>query len=277
MQTLINIEDLRQSMDKPDWFILDCRFSLADEDLGETAYKTDHISGAIYAHLNRDLSGKIIHGKTGRHPLPGMDQWISTIRRWGVTADAQVLVYDEGPGAFAARAWWMFRWAGHANVAVLDGGFSAWQRQGYPTSGEIPSVQVSKFEQRPSLTRIISAGEIMESKGVLTLLDARMPDRFNGSVEPIDPVAGHIPDAICAPFAENLLADQTFRTTAALKRRFEDLGVAGDVPPVCYCGSGVTAAHNILALVHAGFAEPILYPGSWSEWIKDPDRPIATG
>lgn len=302
MQTLISVDELFKHLDhsdspepveNPQWFVFDCRFSLADANQGENLYKESHIPGALYAHLNRDLSSEHLPGKTGRHPLPDKNDWLETIRTWGVEPDCRVVAYDEGAGAFAARLWWMFRWAGHANVFVLDGGLAAWQAGGHAvddavqkaaqeevTQSPVKKTGKHQFQLQPALTRTMEADELIKNAGKMTLIDARTRERFDGITEPVDPVAGHIPGAVCAPFQENLGADQKFRTPAELRQRFKKLSqedASQNNPVVCYCGSGVTAAHNILALVHAGFDEPYLYPGSWSEWITDPDRPLARG
>lgn len=307
MQTLISVDELFlgrieriesiDSIESQDYFLFDCRFSLADETQGEKLYQEGHIADAVYAHLNRDLSSKHIAGKTGRHPLPDKNEWLNTIRSWGVKESDRVIAYDEGAGAFAARLWWMFRWAGHANVAVLDGGLTAWLASGHGVTSAATNKGARKlpakdsinqqFKLKPSLTRTMAATDLIKNAGKLTLIDARTQERFDGTTEPIDAVAGHIPGAICAPFQDNLNADHKFKTAEELKARFQKLSAnnqdsnidrrtSEENPLVCYCGSGVTAAHNILALVHAGFKEPYLYPGSWSEWITDDHRPVAT-
>ena len=257
--------------------LFDCRFDLADPDAGEARFAAAHIPGAVYLHLDRDLAGPVSPGRTGRHPLPDRDAFRETLRAHGVADDTQVVAYDDAGGMFAARCWWMVRWAGHARAAVLDGGFQAWQAMdagtrdvatpaSRPPPPEPPPTTVTMPELRPRV-----------ADRTWTLLDARAPDRFDGSNETIDPRGGHIPGARNAPFADNLTADDRFADRALLRRRFESLlGGSGDLPTVCYCGSGVTAAHNILAMVHAGLPEPALYAGSWSEWITDPDNPVET-
>ena len=253
--------------------LFDCRSSLADHEAGRRLYEAAHLPGALFADLEQDLSST--PGPGGRHPLPDRETFAETVRRWGLRNDSRIVCYDQNNGAFAARLWWMLRWLGHAEVRVLNGGLDAWREAGLPVTSEPTLVgDVGDFQAGPPLTRTRQAGELADS-GCL-LLDARDRPRFLGEVEPIDPVAGHIPGAICAPFADNL-NEGRFRSAAELKSRFTTLGVSPDTDVVCYCGSGVTAAHNILALLVAGFDEPALYPGSWSEWITDPERPIATG
>ncbi|MEO2172867.1 MAG: sulfurtransferase, partial [bacterium] len=233
-----------------------------------------HIPGAVFVDLDKDLSSEVVPGKTGRHPLPLAEEFEASLQQWGLENDQQVVAYDDANGAFAARLWWMLRWAGHANVAVLDGGFNAWRDSGQVVTDGVTEQQISAFTSKPALTCDIQADELPLYAGLIT--DARDLARFNGESEPIDPIAGHIPNARCLPFTSNLTRSQHFKSVAELQQQFEDFGVPGDSSTVCYCGSGVTAAHNILALVHAGYPEPTLYPGSWSEWITDPNRPVAT-
>lgn len=255
--------------------IIDCRFSLMDAEYGNKAYLQDHIPGAIYANLNLDLSGEVEKGKTGRHPLPLKSDFESKIQFWGINNDDMVILYDGDTGAYAARAWWMFRWLGHEKAAVLNGGYTAWKAEDYKTSEEIPTTLQSSFITKAEMTQQISADVLTGYKGDIT--DARDPIRFIGEKEPIDPIAGHIPGARCMPFMQNLDENGHIKAASILKTQFTKQGISDTNGTVCYCGSGVTAAHNILCLVHAGFPEPILYPGSWSEWITDPKRGIALG
>ena len=208
-------------------------------------------------------------GDGGRHPLPDPAYLRGRFRAWGVNDSDQIVVYDDAGGAFAARAWWCARWLGHQAVALLDGGLAAWTG---PLSQASPVVAPGNFSIRPPLTRTVDAATLLAELDGATLVDARAEARFAGREEPIDPVAGHIPGAVCLPFQANLAADGRFLPAAELQARFA--GLPDDV--VCYCGSGVTAAHNVLAMRIAGRAEPRLYPGSWSEWIRDPARPVAT-
>ena len=257
-----------------DYTILDCRFSLTDEDAGRRAWEAGHIPTAQHADLNRQLSGPIIPGQTGRHPLPAREVFLQQVRDWGVKNHSQVIAYDDNHGAFAARLWWMLRWLGHEHCALLDGGLDAWVAAGHPLTTESREVASSKFEAATPLTRTLEASQIPDAPGVL--VDARDPARFRGEADSIDPVAGHIPGAVCLPFSGNL-REGRFRSPEALAERFEQAGISPGTRVTCYCGSGVTAAHNILALKHAGFDEAALYPGSWSEWITDPERPVSTG
>ena len=278
-ETLIDAAALRAHLDDPALSIFDCRFSLADPSAGRKAYLAGHVPGARHADIDDDLSGPRVAGVTGRHPLPDRHAWIARVEAWGVSPNHQVVAYDDSGGAFAARLWWMLRSIGHAAVAVLDGGWRAWVDAGYPTTTELPpdpAPSRTDYARRRPLTRVVTADEIDGRRQAL--LDARDAARFRGDVEPIDPVAGHIPGARFAASSGNLDERGFFKPRDALRRRFEALleGAPGhDV--VCYCGSGITAAHNILALRHAGFDEPALYAGSWSEWINDPSRGIATG
>lgn len=267
--TLISVQLLAENLEH--FRLLDCRARLGDLDFGRRAFAAGHLPGALHADLDRDFAAA--PGIGGRHPLPNPRTLAATARRWGINDDTQIVVYDDAGGAFAARAWWCLRWLGHQAVAVLDGGIAAWPGKLSQVVAEYPP---GNFTIRPSLTRTVDAdtllGMISEQparKDAVSLLDARTEIRFNGEDEPIDPIAGHIPGARCMPFQDNLDADGRFKPPAELAQRF------GALPQdtICYCGSGVTAAHNILAMVHAGYPEPILYPGSWSEWISDSSRP----
>jgi thiosulfate/3-mercaptopyruvate sulfurtransferase len=246
--------------------ILDCRARLGDPDFGPRAYAEGHIPGAHYASLDHHFAAP--PGAGGRHPLPDPERLRDSFRGWGIDDGDQIVVYDDAGGAFAARAWWCARWLGHAAVAVLDGGLAAWSG---PQSQSQPVVEPGNFSIRPALTRTIDAPALLRQLSATRLVDARTQARFDAREEPIDPVAGHIPGAVCLPFQGNLDAAGRFKPPAALAERFA--GLPDDT--VCYCGSGVTAAHNVLAMRVAGRAEPILYPGSWSEWILDPTRPRA--
>jgi thiosulfate/3-mercaptopyruvate sulfurtransferase len=273
--TLIESQDLHEAMESSSkCFVFDCRFSLADDGYGVLAFKDKHIPTAQFADLNLQLSAPIIPGKTGRHPLPARETFLRHVQSWGVTPGAQVVAYDDGNGVFAARLWWMFRWLGHESVAVLNGGLTAWLESGFATTAEVYKPVGSGFEIRSPLTESVSADNVLSQPGLLT--DARDLPRFKGEVEPIDPVAGHIPGAICLPFTANLNGVY-FKSADELRQRFLDAGVGSNSQVTCYCGSGVSAAHNILALLHAGFNEPVLYAGSWSEWITNPERPVASG
>ena len=277
MNTIIDIETLASHLNDSDWIILDARFSLADEHAGRHAYEESHIPGAIYVDLNKQLSQAHIPGKTGRHPLPDPAQWAETVQMLGIDPNKQVVVYDAAGGAMASRAWWLLRWIGHDNVAVLNGGWQQWQARQQPLSNA-PAQSALPAEHRYNTSDLqldtLDASQLLENDNLL--IDARELPRFRGEIEPIDPVAGHIPNAVCMPFNENLDENGCFKDAHSLRSKFEQV-TAGKSQVVCYCGSGVTACHNILAMKIAGLPEPALYPGSWSEWITDPKRPIATG
>jgi thiosulfate/3-mercaptopyruvate sulfurtransferase len=278
--TLITASELSPHLKDKNWAVVDCRFSLDDTQRGQRDYLEAHIPGAVYAHLDRDLSGKIIRGKTGRHPLPKMKTFAVTLSAWGIDAETQVVVYDDAGGSVAARLWWMLNWAGHRLVALLDGGWPSWHKTGLPVRGGPEYRQLKHFEPHEIPGAYVDAGQVLEitADSRYLILDARSAPRFRGELEPIDPVAGHIPGAVSAPFEENLAPDGTFLPLNALRGRFERL--MKSVSPenvICYCGSGVTAAHNLFAIAHAGLGMGRLYAGSWSEWIADPARPVATG
>lgn len=277
---LISPGDLYLHLNDPDWIILDCRFSLADPARGRKAYQQAHIPGAQYVHLDEDLSGPIIPGQTGRHPLPTVEAFSERLGRWGIDETVQVVAYDDLGGAIAARLWWMLQWLGHEAVAVLDGGFFGWHKADFAVKrgDETRPPRTFTPHPRPGMVADATAVEQARQEGAACLLDARAAERYAGFQEPIDPVAGHIPGARSAPFRENLDDDNTFLPPDQLRARFRYL--LGDTPPtstISYCGSGVTGAHNLLAMAVAGLPGARLYPGSWSEWITDPARPIATG
>ena len=275
---LMDTSDLKLHLEDPTWAVVDCRFSLDDTERGRRDYRREHIPGAVYAHLDEDLSGKVIPGKTGRHPLPEIQSFAATLSAWGIDAGTQVVVYDDATGTMAARLWWLLQWAGHSNVAVLDGGWLAWTRAGLPVRGGPESRAPKRFEPSEVTGAYVTAAQVQEFRidPRYVLLDARSGPRFRGEVEPIDPVAGHIPGAVSAPCEENVTPEGRFQPPDVLRRRFENL--VKSIPPenvICYCGSGVTAAHNILAIARAGLGRTRLYAGSWSEWITNAARPIA--
>jgi thiosulfate/3-mercaptopyruvate sulfurtransferase len=280
-QTLLSASELVDKLAAPDWAIIDCRFSLADSERGRRDYLQAHIPGAIYAHLNEDLSGPIVPGKTGRHPLPELADFAQTLSRWGIAPGVQVVAYDDSGGSIAAaRLWWMLRWAGHDAAAVVDGGWQAWQQARYPmASGQesrVPSVFIPQQRNELVATTADVAAALHDPS--FRLFDVRSGERYRGEQEPIDPIAGHIPGALHAPFSDTLGADGHFLPQQELRRRFQQL--LDDTPPeraIFYCGSGVTSAQSLLAVAHAGLGDGRLYAGSWSEWIIDPNRPIAKG
>ena len=278
---LISPEALKQRQERPGLIILDCRFALEDPDYGRASYAEGHIAGAQYADLERDLSGPVTKGKTGRHPLPGPHALVKRLQAWGINADSDVVLYDDGPGAFAARAWWLLAWLGKRDgVFILDGGLKAWHAAGFKLTTDKPVVVPGTFDGQPDSHLVLSAEQLQARLGQpgLTLIDARAKPRFRGEVESIDPIAGHIPGAQCAAFNENLDSSGRFLPAEQLKQRFAEQ-LAGRSPDelVAYCGSGVTACHNLFALGLAGYPLGKLYAGSWSEWINDPARGVATG
>ncbi|MBM3771849.1 MAG: sulfurtransferase [Acidimicrobiia bacterium] len=278
--TLVGAEALGSRLGQPDVAIVDCRFLLNDTAWGEREYRQAHIPGAAYAHLDRDLSGQKT-GRNGRHPLPDPTALRQVLGRLGIGPAMQVVAYDQESAMYASRLWWLLRWMGHQQVAVLDGGFAAWQQLGGPTRAGEEHVVPHVFDGTPDVAMVASleeVGEIVAGAGGRRLLDARAPERFRGDVEPLDAAAGHIPGAVNHFFRENIDADGRFRPADTLRRQL--LNRLGDTPPdrvIAYCGSGVTACHNLLALEHAGLPGGRLYPGSWSEWSADQGRPIATG
>lgn len=278
---LIAPRQLADKLERPGLVILDCRFALDDRDYGQRSYAQGHIAGAHFADLERDLSGPVVKGVSGRHPLPQPGRLLERLQFWGINADSTVVLYDDGPGAFAARAWWLLAWLGkRSDVYLLDGGLKAWHAAGLPLSLDAPPGDVGHLCGKPDPALVVSTHQLQKrlAGADLTLLDARAEPRFRGDVEPIDPVAGHIPGAQCAVFTGNLGPDGNFLPVEALRQRFAEL-LQGRPPEslVAYCGSGVTACHNLFALCLAGYPLAPLYAGSWSEWITDPGRAVATG
>ena len=279
LDALIETEVLAAHLDDPTWVVCDCRSVLTDPEAGPRLYAQSHIPGARHLHLERDLSG-LLTPDTGRHPLPDPVQLAAIFGRIGIGADTQVVAYDDAGGAYAARLWWLLRWLGHNQVAVLNGGWQQWLKEERPVTAEPPRVQPREFACRePDRGAWLSTAEVLElvrGRKHGLLLDARGPTRFSGAEEPIDPVAGHVPGALNLPFAANLAQDGRFKCPAELRQRFEPLlhGRRAD-ELVNMCGSGVTACHNLLAMEAAGLKGGRLYAGSWSEWIRDPARPVA--
>jgi len=278
---LISPQQLAERRKAEGLVILDCRFALEDPDYGCSSYEEGHIEGAQYADLDRHLSGPVVKGVTGRHPLPAADTFAKQLRAWGISADTDVVLYDDGPGAYAARAWWLLAWLGKRDgVFILDGGLKAWHSAGFPLSLDVPVNEAGSFVGQPDNHLLLDAEHLQKRLGQpgMTLIDARARARFRGDVEPIDPIAGHIPGAQCAAFNENLGSDGRFLPAEQLKQRFA-AQLQGRSPEelVAYCGSGVTACHNLFALSLAGYPLGKLYAGSWSEWITDSKRAIATG
>jgi thiosulfate/3-mercaptopyruvate sulfurtransferase len=276
-QSIISTDQLRQILGQPDLVILDCRFDLQAPDQGKKDYTAAHIPGASYAHLDNDLSGRIEPGVTGRHPLPEPEKLAEKFSAWGIDDSVQVVVYDYNHGGLAARLWWLLRWLGHESAAVLSGGWDAWVDEDHPVEHQLPDITPRDFEIKLVPDMMVDANYVDQIRlnESYILVDSRPPERYWALEEPIDPIAGHIPGALSAPYAGNLDDQSRFLPSEDLKERFTDLiqGLPAS-QVVFYCGSGVTAAHNVLAMVNAGFDIPKLYPGSWSEWITDPTRPV---
>ena len=278
---LIRVADLAPHVTDPDWVILDCRHDLMQASFGADAYAAGHIQNALFANIDSDLSGPKLQADgvfRGRHPLPDRNLLIDKLRGWGINNDTQVVAYDAQEGMFASRLWWLLRWIGHPAVAVLDGGLAAWQAQGLPVVTQVPTPAPGGINEKPTLTWTVSADDVLANieTGKMTVIDARAPERYRGEVEPIDPVAGHIPGAKNRFYKNNLLPNGQFKTSAQLYDEFLML-LDGASTSVMQCGSGVTACHNLLAMEVAGLSGAALYPGSWSEWCADPARPVATG
>jgi thiosulfate/3-mercaptopyruvate sulfurtransferase len=277
--TLVTVEQLQEHLEDPAWHVIDVRHDLMDVEAGPRAYKAGHIPGAVFAHTDDDLSGRKT-GRNGRHPLPERADVVRAFRRWGVNDDTQVVAYDANGGNFAVRLWWLARWLGHTPVAVLDGGWPRWvAKTGLSTTGAA-ALAPGQFTDRSASMALVGVDAVVHNLGThgRLVLDARTPERYRGEQEPIDPIAGHIPGARNRPWQRNLEADQTFKSPQALRLEFE--AALASTPPsrvIHQCGSGVTACHNILAMEIAGLPGSALYAGSWSEWIADPGRPVATG
>lgn len=261
----------------PEWRLFDCRHDLGKPDLGEQQYRASHIPGAAFAHLDKNLSAPK-SGTNGRHPLPDPRIFIAWLGKQGLRRTDQVVVYDGGPGAMAARLWWMLHWVGHDAVAVLDGGFAKWVKEGRPVTAEIPRFEPDTYSGGVQGGLAVDVAFVASHLGDVTLLDARAPARWRGEAEPIDPVAGRIPGSLNRFSNDNLTAQGVFKPAAQLRNEF--LSVLGRRPAsevVNSCGSGVAACHNLLAMEIAGLKGGRLYAGSWSEWIADPARPRESG
>lgn len=267
LTTIVDVNQLADHLHDPAWVIVDCRFDLFDKAAGEKEYEAAHIPGAIYAHLERDLSAPVADsGLGGRHPLPSLEVMSRLFGRYGIGPDVQVVAYDETSGHYAARLWWMLRFMGHEAVAVLDGGWPAWLDAGLPVTAGRESVPARSFVGRPRWDRMVRKEDVA---GGPLLVDGRAPERYRGDIEPIDPVAGHIPGAINRPYAANWTTQGRWRPQEDLLADF--LALLGDTPAedgVFYCGSGVSACVNLVAMTYAGLPEGRLYVGSWSEWSR---------
>lgn len=259
MSPLVGVAALAARLDDPAWRVADCRWYLGEPERGRRAYDSGHLPGAVYVDLERHLSAP---EGPGRHPLPDLADFAAAMGGLGIGTDHTVVAYDDRGGAVAARLWWLLRHAGHEAAYVLDGGLSAWQAAGLPTTTEVPCHPVAELRAGPGAMPTVDRDELRARLGEVTLVDARAPARYRGDEEPVDPVAGHIPTAVNVPYEGNLGDDQRFLDPAELRARYPE--AAG--PVVAYCGSGVTACHDLLAMEVAGLAGGALYPGSWSDW-----------
>jgi len=277
--TLVSTEELAAHVEDPNWVVIDCRFTLTEPEAGRAAYARSHIPGARYAHLDEDLSSPKT-ATSGRHPLPDPERLAAKLGQWGVGEKTQVVVYDDSFGSIAVRLWWLLRWLGHDAVALLDGGLPKWRKEGRALTDQLPTIVPAVFAARPSRDMWVDTQAVLDAldRKQTLILDARADMRFSGDIEPIDPVAGHIPGAVNLPFEDNLDMGGTFLPAEELRELYQGLLHGRDSGHVIHmCGSGVTTCHNLLAMEIAGLRGGKLYPGSWSEWIADPARPVATG
>lgn len=263
---LITADDLLLIKGSPDLVILDCRYTFADVQKGRRDYMHEHIPGAYFLDMEQDLSSPLIKGVTGRHPLPNPGVLTYTLRAAGLNPSSKVVVYDQATGMAASRAWWLLLWLGHENVLVLDGGFNSWKAKSYPLDNQWPPPVKGTFEF--SLNTSLTVDKLEVAAGKEKIIDSRDYIRYTGESEPIDPVAGHIPGAICIPFADNTDSNGFWKSPAILQQKFASIDPDDEKPPVFYCGSGITACQNILAYKIATGKNARLYPGSWSEWIN---------
>lgn len=277
---LISTADLATHLNDPSWVIFDCRHDLADHGKGERLYRESHLPGSHFASVETALAGAKT-GKNGRHPLPKPDEFADFLVRHGVTPELTIVAYDDAGGLYAARLWWLARWIGLKNVVLLDGGWQKWTAEGRPVNAAIPQPTAARpLTVRVEPAAVLSAAEVLKriSDPASALIDARAGERYRGEVEPLDPVAGHIPGALNRFYKANLRADLTFRSADEVKSEFRAL--IGDRAPTAVahqCGSGITACANIFAMEYAGLPGSKLYAGSWSEWVSDPTRPVARG
>lgn len=272
--TLISPQELAQHLQDPHWVIVDCHFNLADTEAGRQAYLQSHIAGAVYAHMAEDLSGPPVTDN-GRHPLPTAEALCQTFGKLGIDANKQVVAYDAHNGAYAARLWWLLRYMGHTAVAVLDGGWAAWQNEGYAVQSGQQTNPTTVFTGQPQTTWLVRLEEV-QSGSLPLLVDSRDPARYRGETEPIDAQAGHIPSALNYYFTNNWSSSGRYLPSEQLRQQFQTLfKETNPETAVFYCGSGVTACTNLLALAHSGLGNGRLYAGSWSEYSRT-DSPIAT-
>ncbi|PKM12357.1 MAG: sulfurtransferase [Gammaproteobacteria bacterium HGW-Gammaproteobacteria-3] len=275
--TILSAETLARHLNDSDWVIFDCRFDLADTEAGAKAYRFGHIANARYAHLDRDLSSAV-NDFSGRHPLPDFKLLSQKLGRWGVDNASQVIVYDDAGGAIAGRMWWLLRCLGHSRVAVLDGGIRQWLQQGYPVTTTLPTPKAAAFRAYLDKSFWLDALAVQNglARNTLKLVDARTPVRYRGEQEPVDPVAGRVPGALNRAFQCNLDLTGQFKSAELLRGEFSSLLGTTEPQRIAHmCGSGVTACHNVLAMEIAGLKGSRLYAGSWSEWIRNKNRPVA--
>lgn len=276
-QSLISVNTLAENLDNPAIRIVDCRFSLTKPEQGQKDHASGHIPGASYANLDTDLAAPVFAG-SGRHPLPDAKTFVATLQRWGISNGSQVVVYDNAGGGVASRLWWMLRWLGHMDVAVLDGGYAGWMQAGFAVSQEETPLPLGSFNGSAASDRIWTVAQIeswLADDKAFTLVDARAGTRYRGEHEPIDAVAGHIPGAVNLPFTDTLNADGTWRSADEIEACWASMGeIPVGKPWGVMCGSGVSACHLALSASIAGLSEPCLYVGSWSEWAQDSARPM---
>ena len=272
--SVIDVTEVNENINHPDWVIVDCRYDLADKSFGKNAYLASHIPGAVYADLHDDLSGPPVTDH-GRHPLPTVGQLNNLFKRLGISNDTQVVVYDHVYGSFATRLWWLLRYMGHEAAVVIDGGWQAWLDAGLSVQSGAQTNKPGDFQGRVRTEWLVTADQV---PAAVLLIDSRDPVRYRGESEPLDPAAGHIPGAINRFWKDNLGPKGFFKDGKQLHKEFKGFlaGVTAS-DAVFYCGSGVTACHNLLGAVHAGLPAPKLYAGSWSDWTSVPDRPVAIG
>jgi thiosulfate/3-mercaptopyruvate sulfurtransferase len=278
--TLITTEELAGRLGSPGWVVVDCRFDLTDPAAGEAAWREAHIPGAVFADLDRLLSGPVSPERGGRHPLPDAETLCAGFGQLGIHAGSQVIAYDASAGMLAGRLWWLLRWLGHEQVAVLDGGLDAWLQAGHEVNSIEPEPAPCEFHGEAGHMPVLNAEQVAAgiADGSLVVVDVRAADRFRGETEPLDKVAGHVPGAINLPLGSNLSADGTFHTAEVLAALYEKNLPDTDPSALAFmCGSGVSACHSLLALEIIGWSGAALYAGSWSDWISDPHRPVASG
>ena len=277
-QTIISVAELNENLNQQDWCIFDCRFLLKDPNGGLAKFNQGHIPGAQFADMDKDLSSAMTIS-SGRHPLPDPNEFIAKLQNWGVNNISQVICYDDMSGAFAARMWWLMKWLGHDDVAVLDGGIDKWTENNLPLEKNVQTRPKGTFVGQANNNMWVDINFIQEQleQDKIHLLDARSSDRFTAKDTKTDPVAGHIPGARSFPFAGNLTKQGVFQSAQELQKRFASMFADDQTEVINMCGSGVTACHNLLAMSIAGLPMTRLYVGSWSEWIKEKGRPVATG